>query len=242
LQAKRRPENMPRNTKTPSTQTQTPETPAQVPAVQQSAVPAVAGPPNVFEAWAAAASRRRLNILKFNKGDWGLGKDFDEVPNGTEVVLLPHLTEWGIMTWEDGYPVDGSRISGRIIDGFVLPPKSQWPNRDPSTWERDEYTGKPKDPVVPFVEMPVVLIMAGEGVPALFSSMSGGGKDAVSALLAQYGARIRVSPNDAPKATLGSGSYPHKDRSVGRVKTPEFKVFGWVDRDPYVEAVEAEAA
>ena len=48
-------------------------------------------------------------------------------------------------------------------------------------------------------------------------------------------------PDEYPIVELKSGSYSHRDPSIGRVKVPEFEVVGWADKSEFDAAKETVA-
>jgi hypothetical protein len=60
-----------------------------------------------------------------------------------------------------------------------------------------------------------------------FTTSSRGGVSAVAKLVGEFGRGVRMHPGQLPIVEIGSGSYQHKDRSLGRIKFPTFKIVGW---------------
>jgi hypothetical protein len=74
---------------------------------------------NAFSAFEAAASAlsggESKQVLKFDKGDWYLGQDKDEVPKGTKLAANIMEAEWGWVRWRDGKPAERRMV--RVASG-----------------------------------------------------------------------------------------------------------------------------
>ena len=92
---------------------------------------------------AAEAGSEFGKILKFAKGEWQIGED--AVPGGTEYIAYIDEAARGQMKFED-HTVTDRRIV-KMRDGKP-PARESLGDNDPSQWEVDETTGKPRDPWV----------------------------------------------------------------------------------------------
>jgi hypothetical protein len=196
--------------------------------------------PNPFEQFgdAATGGRPSFPFMKFSKGDYVAGKSADEIPVGSEYIALPKTLTTGYVGWENGAPTD--RIMGRVVDGFVPPRKADLPQRDQSTWERDD-RGEPRDPYALTNEM-VFVNRHDQSEIYTFTTSSRGGVSAIGLLAKAYGARMRSHPTEVPIVKLAVDSYLHSNRAFGRIKVPKFDVVGWTDEKPFMAAINGAAA
>ena len=153
-------------------------------------------------------------LLKFNKGDYVVGRDGDECPE-TEMVALMLGLMCGWIRWEDNYPVE--HRMGLLLEGYVPPARATLGYLDETQWEQQD-SGKPRDPWQQ-------------------TTTDGGRRRAIGPLCAEYGKHMREHPDELPIIGLEQDSYMHPDRSIGRVKYPLFPVKKWVKADPYLAAV-----
>jgi hypothetical protein len=162
-------------------------------------------------------------LLKFNKGEWLVGQEEEEMPIGTELVAATHLLQSGWMRWEDGKPVE--TIMGLRSEGFKPPPRESLGHTDKSEW--GELNGQVIDPW----RRADVLLMADPktGQVYTFSPMSDGGLQAIKKLMREYGPHMRVAPDEIPTVRLGSSWYKHPKYS--KVYKPELELVedGWRD-------------
>jgi hypothetical protein len=207
-----------------------------VPALATGTAVAAGGPPNYFTAFGDAAnSGPQHPIIKFAQGDFNRGKEQEEIPLGTEMVVVMSTLRSGYIKWEDNRPVREDSIMGYVKDGFAPPRSHELPERDKSQWEEGN-DGKPRDPYQFTNE--VVFIDLKTGEPGLFSTSSKGGVSALGELAKAYGGHMRAHPEQFPVIALGVNSYQHSDRTIGRVKTPKFTIVRWVDSAEYLKALE----
>jgi hypothetical protein len=194
--------------------------------------------PNVFEAYGDAATGNRIvgRLLKFNKGDYLMGQHGEVVADGTQMVPVMDSLMAGFVKWYANAPIE--QVMGKIVDGYVPPPRSDLDDQDESLWERDD-RGQPRDPW----QRSNYLIMISRTSPAdiyTFTASSKGGLDAIGELCKVYGRHIRQQPNEYPAIRLESGSYLHPNKTFGRVKFPTFPIADWVAKGPYLKALEGE--
>ena len=194
---------------------------------------------NAFETYADAVQGNRLvgDRLKFDKGDWLAGQDNEEIKAGTRLIAATGETLVGWIRWSNNKPTDV--LMGRVADGHMPQARRELGDTEEDGWELDT-TGKPKDPW----QLTSYLIFKEEKGDRLFTyaPSSAGGRTAVGALIGEYGKHLRQRPDEFPIVALGSDSYVHKDRSIGRVKFPVMKVVGWVSQAATMAAIAGEAA
>jgi hypothetical protein len=192
--------------------------------------------PNPFEAYAAAATNSHIvgKLLKFSKGDYLAGQDSEDIPTGTEMVALMDSLMVGFTRWENNAPAE--QIMGRVIDGYVPPRRSELGYTDQSEWETDE-RGDPRDPFQ-LTNYLILIDPKALDEPYTFTTSSKGGMGAIGELCKVYGRHMREHPDQCPVIKLEVGSYNHRDKSLGRIKYPSFPVLRWVDKAPYVKALE----
>ena len=190
-----------------------------------------------FKQFADAATRRMFlgNILKYVKGDWEEGADKVPVSANKALVAVMGTLTVGHLKWLDGKVVD--QRMGLVADGFHPAPRHELDDYDSSTWPVDKKDGPRIDPWSPTALL--VLIAAAEPHDVMtFSTSTAGGQSALGALCAAH-AQSTEETGEYPVVTLGSDSYLHKDREVGRVKVPVFKIIDSVDAAPF-DAIVAE--
>jgi hypothetical protein len=179
---------------------------------------------NPFAVYADSVLQRTITgkLLKFSKGDWTAGQDNDEVPEGTRFVANMGELYIGWQRWEDNKPTD--QVMGKAIEGYKLVPRSTLPDQDREQWEVDA-AGKERDPW----QKTNYLLLKGchDGELYTFTTSSGGGLDAIAQLCKLYVPLWIQRPNEWPIIEIGGSSYLHSNKSIGRVKTPTFKIVGF---------------
>lgn len=192
--------------------------------------------PNLFEAYGNAATANAIEgmLLKFNKGDYVAGREEEEVAIGTQLVAIMDTLSVGWKEWRNSLP--GESHMGLIADGFQPAKRPELGDLDKTAWEVDD-EGAKKDPY----QFTNHLVMRNQenGQLYTFATATRGGLDAVGELCKVYGKAIRQKPDQYPVVELGCGSYLHRDRSIGRVKYPVFKVVGWVSKTDLQDTVPA---
>jgi hypothetical protein len=175
----------------------------------------------------AAAMRGRVGfdaiMLAFKKGFWTAGKDAVDM-DGEELIALVSETMFGWVKWQDKRPVD-YRV-GFVRDRFEPPRRDELGDDDSSQWERRG--GDRVDPWVFTYFLP--LVDPETGTLYIFSTTSGGGKDALADLQELYADGLELPENagKAPLVALSGDSYPTRD--YGEIQRPIFKIVAWVDR------------
>jgi hypothetical protein len=185
---------------------------------------------NVFEAYGDAATARAIegDLLKFVQGDYFAGQDNREIPLGTKLVARMDTLAIGWLRWQDNAPGDDERI-GLVAQGFMPVKRHELGDLDKACWETDK-EGRPRDPWQ-FTNRLVLHGAEDAEVVFTFATSSRGGLDAVGELCKAYGRHIRQFPDEDPIIELDGSSYPHPDKTIGRVKYPIFKVVGWVKKN-----------
>lgn len=182
---------------------------------------------NPFEAYGEAATARAIegSLLKFAQGDYFAGQENREIPLGTKLVARMDSLAIGWLRWQDNEPVE--ERMGLVADGFVPVKRHELGDLDKTCWETDN-EGRPRDPW----QFSNRLVQHGleTGEVFTFATSSKGGLGAVGELSKAYGKHIGQLPDEDPIVELDGGSYPHRDKSIGRVKYPIFKVVGWTKK------------
>jgi hypothetical protein len=191
-------------------------------------LPAVPGGRNPFENVAARGDRWLGDLLKFNKGDYVIGRDQEECQEKELVALMPGLMH-GYIRWEDSSPVQHEM--GLLAEGYVLPERNTLGYLDKEQWENPE-----RDPWQESFYLPVITVNA-ETVYTFTTSSDGGRRHAILPLCGDYGNHIRHHPDELPVFGLEQSGYQHSDPSVGWVKYPLFPVKRYVKAEPYLAAV-----
>ncbi len=194
---------------------------------------------NFFETYADEMKKNRIvgNLLRFNKGDWLVGQDNDELKLGTKLVAAVEEVIVGYLKWEDSKVVD--MRMGRVKDGFVMPARRDLGDVDQGVWDTDDQ-GKPRDP---WQMTSYLILKAAEGQDLYtYAPSSAGGRNVVAALCGEYGKHSRQKPDEFPIVELAVDSYMHKVKSYGRIKVPVLQIIGWVNKSATMTAVAGEAA
>jgi hypothetical protein len=185
---------------------------------------------NSFEAYGEAATARAIEgtLLRFNKGDYlaGASTDAVEVALGTRFVAVMHSLCIGWVRWENNMPTDTDM--GLVLNGFQPKRRSELGDTDKQLWELDE-EGEPKDPWQ--FQNYLVLREVKSGEIYTFVTSSKGGLGCIGELSKAYGKNVRQHPDDLPIIEIDVGSYQHRERSVGRIKYPIFRVVDWIDKN-----------
>jgi len=182
---------------------------------------------NPYEEYGASVARMTFPglLLTFNRfGDYKAGRDKDDVPPGTRMIVLVPTTLIGHVKWWDNKPVDYK--VGLLSEGFVPTKKEDLPDRDKSTWETFD-DGEPKDPWQ-FSNM-VVMINVKTHEVYTFTTSSKSGLGALGTVIKAYGNRIRQHPDEYPEIELQRSSYDN--RKYGEVRIPVLKIVNWVSNE-----------
>jgi hypothetical protein len=183
---------------------------------------------NMFEAYGEAATPRAIEgtLLRFSKSDFlaGASSDAIEVALGTRFVAVMDSLNIGWLRGDNNAPCDPRM--GLVVDGFQ--PTNELGDLDREMWERDS-EGEPRDPWQFTNNLVLREIETGEVYT--FATSSKGGLGAIGELCKVHGKHIRQQPDDYPIVELDIGSYQHRDRSLGRIKYPIFKVVGFINKD-----------
>jgi hypothetical protein len=184
---------------------------------------------NMFEAYGEAATPRAIEgtMLRFLKGDFlaGASAHAIEVALGARLVAVMDSLAIGWLRWDNSAPTDPRM--GLVVDGFQPPRRSELGDLDKEMWERDS-EGEPRDPWQ--FSNNLVLREIETGEVYTFVTSSKGGLGAIGELCKVHGKHIRQHPDDYPIVELDIGSYQHRDRSLGRIKYPIFKVVGSINK------------
>ena len=185
---------------------------------------------NAFLAYGNAATTRSIigTLLKFTKGDYIAGSDAEEIPLGTQFVANMDMLSVGWLKWEGAKPIEP--CMGLVAEAFEPPRRRELGDLDESEWETDD-NGARKDPWQ-FTNY-LLMFEKASGEIYTFTTSSKGGLSAIGQLSKTYGKEIRQRPDSYPVIELGVSSYLHRDRKLGRIKVPTFKIVGGVDKKDY---------
>ena len=181
---------------------------------------------DLFEGYGKAATARSIEgtLLRFSKGDFLAGQDGVDVPVGSRFKAAMNSLTVGWVHWESNAPTE--QRMGLVVDGFQPERRSDLGDHDKDRWEVDD-KDQPRDPWQ-FTNY-LILHDAVSGDVYTFATASKGGLGCIGELSKEYGKHIRQHPDQGPVIELDVGSYQHRDRSLGRIKFPIFKVVGWID-------------
>jgi hypothetical protein len=199
-------------------------------------LPAMPGNKNPFEQYADDVDKQHVigSLLKFVKGDWLVGRDGEECTEKELVAIMPGFVH-GWILWQDNRPIE--HRMGLATESFVPADRDTLGHDDEALWELDA-KGKPRDPWQPSLYLPMATV-DGKTIYTFATSSDGGRRRGVAPLSRDYGQHIRQHPDELPVVGLEQDSYPHPDRTVGRVKYPLFPVIRYVKAKPYLDAVAA---
>jgi hypothetical protein len=194
---------------------------------------------NVFAAYGESAGTTSYivgDLLKFSKGDWLTGKDNRELADGTKLVAVMDTLAVGWQRWENQRPVE--HRMGLLVDGFVPPPREELGDTDEGLWDRDD-NNEARDP---WQLTNYIQLVDPENKDAVytFTTSSKGGLSAIAKLCREYGrAREKEGREEQlPLVVLSTGSYAHRDRSLGRIKFPVLTIIGWVNKADFAPVVD----
>src|SRR4051794_23988135 len=74
-------------------------------------------------------------ILKFQKGDWLLGQEAEELKPGTRLAINMLDAERGWVRWKDGKPVERKMV--RIAARVPIPSRYELGHHDEELWATD---------------------------------------------------------------------------------------------------------
>jgi hypothetical protein len=194
---------------------------------------------NAFEAYGQAVSQRSIvgKLLKFSKGDYLVGENNEDMPEGTELIANMDELMVGWIKWQDNKPAE--QIMGRVSDGYQAPRRTDLGDNNKDDWETDDQ-GQLRDPWQ-FSNYLILKEPGEDGELYTFATSSKGGLNAIGELCKSYGKAMRQRPDDLPVVTLKVGSYQHSNKSFGRIKFPIFELTGWAPRVEFTAALAADA-
>jgi hypothetical protein len=194
--------------------------------------------PNRYEAYGNSITRMTFpgDLLTFTKfGDFVAGRDKQEVPFGTRLVVHVPTMLIGYVRWENDMPVDYQM--GLLEEGFVPPKRDELGYLDKSQWETYE-DGGTKDPWKSSNQ--VVMTGIDNEVVYTFTTSSKTGRSGLGIVVKEYGRRIRQFPDEYPVVELRRGSYIDRRRPfIGEVRIPVFTIVDWVPAEPHATVLAA---
>jgi hypothetical protein len=133
--------------------------------------------------------------------------------------LIAHVTQLarGWVKFQNGELVD--RKIGKVIDGYVVPPRQELDDHDESMWEKND-RGERRDPWIFQSYLPLENPETGE--LTVFVTGSAGGRSAIGALVSIASRNLHKGQ---PIIQLGVRHYKHK--VFGRIENPDFQIVGW---------------
>lgn len=176
-----------------------------------------------FQNAAAALSGDQKPILKFEKGDWYVGQDDEEIPNGTKLAANIMEAEWGWVRWKDGKPVERKMVL--VASGAQPGSRDSLGHIDEALWDRDDQQ-RPRDPWQKMIEIPV-RELSGEKREMIISGGSRGHEGACKALFKAFGEGMRANAGKVPVIQLSGDKYTHS--KYGIVKVPAMPLVEWFD-------------
>jgi hypothetical protein len=183
---------------------------------------------NAFEEF--AATRFVGRFLRFVKGEFLVGdSEHPEIIElGTRLIAEVPNMERGWIKWHDKTLVD-ERMN--LVSERIMPTRGELGDNDRELWEKSK-DGSPKDP---WAESYKLILRSLEDPTDddkafTFTTSSKGGRRAMKKLGGIFGKEgLRMRPGQLPVIELSFTAYDHRDH--GRLKSPEFKVVGWMKPD-----------
>jgi hypothetical protein len=172
-------------------------------------------------------------LLKHVKGEFQKGRECEVVPEGTMFAVACDLILSGFILWKDGKPARHALT--RIASGKPVPRRSDLGENDKTQWPTDK-EGKAQDPWQPVM---YAIMMDTDCEFCTFTTGSKSGISSLHRLLRRHATHVVRHPGDYPLVKLKVDSFMHKDRSIGKVRFPDFEPAGYVDRAEFCEALEA---
>ena len=205
-------------------------------AIQNESMPAARAPAGVADELAAftAAANQNLNkligtLLTFKKetgapagGRFRHGKEKVELKLGTRLVALMGEIRHGHVKWQGGQPL---KAIHKLVDVPMLN-RSVLGDNDETAWPISELTGKPADPWLHTIYVPLVTLDGGNYYT--FSTKSYYGRCAAYGLVDLYPILARQHPGQYPIVELGCEIIPKP--KYDDVVAPTFEIVGWTNK------------
>jgi hypothetical protein len=93
-------------------------------------------------------------MLRFRKGEWLFGSEKQKIAPGTRFVAIMSEVQHGWLKWNpDRTP---THIVGKVVEGFVPPPREELDCRNEAEWPVSQFNGKKEDPWKSVIYLPLV--------------------------------------------------------------------------------------
>lgn len=207
----------------------------QIVPVDDPKLPATSKSIDPFKAYADEVAPQNIigTLLKFNKGDYSVGKEGRAIPVGSKFAANLDLMAVGYVKWIGGRPVNHMLV--RLADGSAKPKRAQLGDLAEDAWEMDS-DGKSRDP---WQQVNYLPLLDERGEIYTFSVSGRSALKEAASLCRTYAFHLENQTDEFPVVELGVGRYLHKDRSIGWVKYPEINVVGWTPKAHFVKALAA---
>jgi hypothetical protein len=187
---------------------------------------------NPYTAYAKSVKQTAIvgHLLKFTKfGEWVAGENAVKIPLGTQMIAHMGDVMVGFQRWEDNHPTEQAMMFLRDVrKDNPLPKRGDLGFTDRSQWEVDD-SGKERDP---WQETAMMILKGVEDDEIYtFSTASKGGRQAVGDLCDNYGAQMRMRPDQFPVVKLLMRAYDHPNKQYGEIRAPVFEIVDWAPRD-----------
>jgi hypothetical protein len=166
--------------------------------------------------------------LKFAKGQWtiDMGKGNPEVKIGADERWIVDCRSYanGYVKWIDRRPL--VKAVFRSIDGWIMPPRENLPDRDESRWPWDSKLGKGKDPWQETHKIVCKRVERGELDDGLvtWTTTSYYGLKAMQKIVDTFVGAARKHPGMMPVVTLDTTT---RHTSFGEVEAPMLTIVDW---------------
>jgi hypothetical protein len=168
--------------------------------------------------------------LKFTEGEWSIytGRETPaEEINEAELFVVDVLSYAnGIVKWVDRRPVE--RHIYRPIDGWILPKREQWPDRDEERWLYDNKLGKAVDPWQETHQIVLKRLQHDEYDDGLVTWSPTGYyalKSLRKSIKEDFVGAARKHPGMMPVVTLGT--YDERSPTYGKIPAPLLTIVDW---------------
>lgn len=196
---------------------------------------AQAGAADPFARAAADMGGSMSVYMKFNgnSGEFTVGKEGDEVPEGTELAADMMEFRRGWICWKDNEVIE--EIMVRISDGKLPPEEHELTDHGPYVVNEEQNDGWHEQAALSLTNLKT-------GESYTFKSSSKSANRSLGSLLKDFSRQYKNHPGEIPVVTLGSHSFETKNKAWGKKYAPDLKINRWVKAEDIVVQVEGEDA
>jgi hypothetical protein len=164
-------------------------------------------------------------LVACKKGDWSIGKDGDQLKEGTRfLIVVPTMRRGWVKFGPDGV-VD--RDMGLVADNFLVKHRHALGDLDEALWEKGP-DGSPRDPWARNYSVQMVEMAPPHG-DATFVGSSFGAHIMLQEVCRTYAAEMHAYPDQFP--VMGITTKTRQSKSFGPIKDPWLDLVGWASVD-----------